>query len=500
MNGVTDFATEFPFVADFLRRRLRAAPRSGRDFNAGEKPAAVRGTTVTERPWLIVPVETKARELDAKTYLACAAAESGFHVMLGEQNALLRRLARLPRGFYLDKSIGQAKVQGFERLKKLGFRVVAWCEEGLVYRDRDAYLHERVSPKAFDNVEAFFAWGRQQASDLRTVVNDAPARIFETGNPRFDLLRPGLRELYRPAAEALRKRFGEFILINTNFARYNHYFGRDQVLQILKTRGTISTAEHEDFYRRWVDFLGQVFHSFEEMLPRLALAFPSRTIVLRPHPSENHDNWRKIAAGIPNVQVIHQGGVIPWLLASELSIHNSCTTGVEGALMGKPAIAYRTVCSETYDSFLPHRVSVNTYSFEELVGAVESVFAGSYAAPLTKDAAARGDVERYVASLDGPPAAERILSQISALADLPPRRGTLAARIGDRGEQALRTVARTLLAPLRSTGGYAKQKFPGVEQNELHAIVASLRSTTGRFEHVGLSAVSENIFLVRNSG
>ena len=54
---------------------------------------------MTERPWLIIPIETKVRELDAKTYLACAAAEAGFRVLLGDQNALMKRLASLPRGW-----------------------------------------------------------------------------------------------------------------------------------------------------------------------------------------------------------------------------------------------------------------------------------------------------------------------------------------------------------------------------------------------------------------
>jgi surface carbohydrate biosynthesis protein len=436
---------------------------------------------VSERPWLIIPVETKARELDAKTYLACAAAEAGFRVLLGEQNALLRRLSRLPRGFYLDKSIAPLKVPSFERLKKLGFRVGAWCEEGLVYRNRDAYLHERVAPQAFDEIEAFFAWGGEHAADIRGVVHDVPERVFETGNPRLDLLRPGLREFYRLDAEALRARFGDFILINTNFGRYNHYFGRDKVLDILKTRGLVRHAKDEAFFRGWIDFLGQVFHSFEDMLPRLAEAFPTRTIVLRPHPSENHDTWRKIAAGIPNVQVIYEGGVVPWLMASALSIHNGCTTGIEGALMDRPVIAYRKARSEIYDSFLPHRLSVNVDSFEELAGAIESVFAGNYRAPLKDDAAVRADVARYIASLEGPSATERILSHISALPEIPLGQGALTARLLDQGEQALRTVARTVLAPVRSTGGYAKQKFPGLQPREIETLVERYRALTGRF-------------------
>ena len=458
-------------------RSAPALPLPLRRLQTGGSP----GASVSERPWLILPVETKARELDAKTYLACAAAEAGFRVLLGEQNALLRRLSRLPRGFYLDKSIAPLKVPSFERLKKFGFRVGAWCEEGLVYRNRDAYLHERVAPRAFDEIEAFFAWGGEHAADIRGVVHDVPERVFETGNPRLDLLRPGLREFYRPDAEALRARFGDFILINTNFARYNHYFGRDKVLDILKTRGLVRHAKDETFFRGWIDFLGQVFHSFEDMLPRLAKAFPTRTIVLRPHPSENHDTWRKIAAGIPNVQVIYEGGVVPWLMASALSIHNGCTTGIEGALVDKPVFAYRKARSQTYDSFLPHRVSVNVDSFEELAGAIESVLAGNYRAPLKDDAAVRADVARYIASLEGPSATERVLSRIAALPDIPLGRGTLTARLLDQGEQALRTVARTVLAPVRSTGGYAKQKFPGLQPREIETLVERYRALTGRF-------------------
>ncbi len=113
----------------------------------------------------------------------------------------------------------------------------------------------------------------------------------------------------------------------------------------------------------------------------------------------------------------------------------------------------------------------------------------------------RADVERYIASLDGPSATERIISRISALADLPAsNKGTLAARILDQGEQAMRTVARTALAPLRSTGGYAKQKFPGLEQGELDDIVEGMGNNNGRFENIRLSPVSENIFLVQSSG
>ena len=166
-----------------------------------------------------------------------------------------------------------------------------------------------------------------------------------------------------------------------------------------------------------------------------------------------------------------------------MSIHNSCTTGVEGALTDKPVTRLsQGALGRFTTSFLPHRVSVNADSFEELAGAIESVFAGNYRAPLKEDAAVRADVVRYIASLEGPSATERILSHISALPDYSSGRRHLTARLLDQGEQALRTIARTVLAPVRSTGGYAKQKFPGLAVcGKSRRLVERYRALTGRF-------------------
>ena len=86
--------------------------------------------------WLLLPVETKVREFHAKLLLAAIAVERGYRVVLGEQNAMVRQIDHLPRGLYIDKSIASSKTEHFQRLRQRGNKVAAWCEEGLVYRDR----------------------------------------------------------------------------------------------------------------------------------------------------------------------------------------------------------------------------------------------------------------------------------------------------------------------------------------------------------------------------
>jgi hypothetical protein len=89
------------------------------------------------------------------------------------------------------------------------------------------------------------------------------------------------------------------------------------------------------------------------------------------------------------------------------------------------------------------------------------------------------------------------MSRLSALATIPAsNKGSSLARLHDRGEQALRSTARTLLAPLRSTGGYAKQKFPGLAREEVEALVERYRGLTGRFGAVKVRPAHSNIFAV----
>ena len=176
---------------------------------------------MTIRPWLLLPVEVKVREFHAKVLQAAVAAERGFDVVLGEQNALQRGLPHLPRGLAVDKSVDRSKVPIFRRARALGDRVAAWCEEGLVYRDRDTYLHERVHRESLEQVDRFFAWGDVQQADILRKVPGAAAKIRVTGHPRFDLLRRDLRAVWDGEVADIRRRYGKYILVATNFSRFN---------------------------------------------------------------------------------------------------------------------------------------------------------------------------------------------------------------------------------------------------------------------------------------
>lgn len=454
------------------------------------------------RVWLLIPIETKAREYHAKLLLSCIAAEGGFGVILGHKGALATNLRFLPRGIIFGNNITTEMEDRLLRYRDMGFTVAAWCEEGVAYRNRQSYRNERVSAKAVGKIAVFFAWGDYHAEDVgRAIQVGDQAKVVPSGSPRLDLLRPRFREFYREEAQRIRERHGRIVLVNTNFHRYNHFLGRGAYMQGLKERGKVPNAEREAFFQQWVAFLGEMYNAFAKMLGPLSAALPDHTIVLRPHPSENHDAWKEEVKGLPNVKVLHEGGALPWILASEIVIHNSCTTGIEAFGMGVPVVSYRPMISETYDSFLPNAVSREVFSEKDLVGTVKAVVSGQLGQESEAAFEKRRLAQRFFSGLEGELASETMVKILGEL-DVPPTPfastsvDALAHKIVFRGILPTWAFLQKLVRGGNPNSAYFHQKFPSLSLSEVQGDLNRLKKVSEQFANVGVTEICESLFCV----
>ena len=472
----------------------------------------VPGTTpdLSPRKWLLVPIETKAREYHAKLLFSCVAAEAGFGVILGHMNHLNFNLPLLPRGMVFSNNIVRDKDRAFRNYRRMGYTVGAWCEEGIAYRNRASYRSERVSPGALHQAAVFFAWGDYQAEDVRRAAAPVDrARVVPSGSPRLDLLRPEFREFYREAAEKIRSRYGRIVLVNTNFHRFNHFMGRGAYLRDLRACGNIPDAERERFFKEWIDFLGEMYGAFSRMLGPLSRALPDHTIVVRPHPSEDHEAWRREIANLPDlgadarsrVRVIHEGSALPWILASDVVIHNSCATGIEAFAMDVPVVAYRPLTSGTYDGFLPNAVSRQVFSEKALVDLAKAIVDGPSADGT--DAATRGRraAGRFFSGLDGILASERMVGTLRRI-EIPvrpfaPNDRSAALRIAAvRRWLPVRAGLRRMLRGPNPLARYLDQKFPSLPSAEVQNDIRRLSRVSGRFNRVAASEIGDMLFAI----
>jgi len=443
---------------------------------------------------LLLPIETKVREFQGKVLLSCFAAEAGFRVVIADQNEMHRYLNYLPRGIYIDKSIVRTKIKSFQKNRRIGNRVVAWCEEGLSFRVPNDYLNYNISLEAYDLADHFFTWGEFHEKTLRQKIEDRDGKIVCAGNPRFDLLRHPFREIFSPEAEKLRERLGPFILINTNFSRYNHFNGPDFFINKLKEAGRIKDAEHEAFLERWKDYLGEMYHHFVTMTRHLREAFPRHRIIIRPHPSESQERWRDETKDLQNVEVIHEGNAICWIMASQVMIHNSCTTGVEAYVLDEPVVCYCPITSEIFDSKLPNGISSKAFSPDELTVIIKKVLEDSagYVRDEHENPQANALIAEYIKNVNGPTACENIISALKGMVERDPQlKNQTPVSPSERLRRRLDVYAmstKRMLNRLRKSasggGAYLKQKFPGLMLEEIEHLIEAYKQVTGRFQGV----------------
>jgi len=446
---------------------------------------------------LIIPIETQVREFDAKLLLSCVAAEAGFQVYLGSQTRIHKKITALPRGVYLSKDVRSSKERMFSIMKQLGHRIIAWDEEGLVRYPSYHYFKTRTSSDAIREIDVFFAWGDDYAGVMKTHADFGDIPIYKTGNPRVDLLRPELRVFHQDEADRLRQTHGPFILINTNFGHSNHFL----------SKYTIATPEGESYEEvleeNWDDdvarYRNAMYAAFLDMIPRLGRAFADTTIILRPHPSESHASWRAAAEGCPNVKVIHEGPVVPWLMAADVLVHNGCTTAVENFLLGRPSVTYRPMTSERFDRHLPDSLSYEARSMDALIDEV-GAFVGKTPAKAHTDAQ-QAKLDQHLESSDGHLASDRIVDILRGLdiCQTPPpapglssfAKGWLRAKFRS-GQKNL-----NMLVPgSKNSFVYEKHRFPGMSEDEVRLGIARFAGQMERFKNISAKQVSEGIFLI----
>jgi surface carbohydrate biosynthesis protein len=429
---------------------------------------------------IILPVETAARELDAKLLLAAHMTARGWKVILGSHARINNNLHRLPvrsGDVYLSQTIIRAKRRLFRILEDMGLIIAAWDEEGFVWRSPAFYRERRLDDENFRRLARFYAWGETQARVVCEAFPDlARERLRVTGNPRQDLLAPPLRPLYAEAASRLRDELGGFILVNSNFGSLNH--ARAAGAGPKKTeedlRRLAARSIHDLGYMR---FRYRVFRSFCRLLPELSRAFPERTIVVRPHPSENPEVWNAVVRDLPNVIVRYEHDLIPWLMAADAIIHNGCTTAIEAALLGQIAIEYRAVSDPEWENPQPRAVSVPAASAEEVISLIRRGI------PAPDQKAVTDALSEIFAGWNEGLASVRIADDLTELTarfrDMPPAWRRARGRLFS----ALRGVEKWLtgrLMPSKSASpAYVDKKFPPMDTSVIQARIARLAELGG---------------------
>jgi surface carbohydrate biosynthesis protein len=445
---------------------------------------------------MVFPVEVLHREFDGKLLLALTACERGWQVMLGNQRSINERVSSFPKCVYFSKSARSKNARLFQKLHRLGHEVVVLDEEALVRQTDDIYLlkHEKDALKF---VNLLMTWGDNNKELWVGSKQFENKPILAMGNPRIDMLRPELKQFHMPEIRSIHARFGDYVLFNSNFATVNHFVaGRTR----FNLASWVPADKKEKEKSALLSHKQALFESFRRLIPKLAAAIAPVRLVIRPHPSENHEPWIEAGKGSSNVSVVYENNVVPWLIGARVLIHNGCTSAVEAAVAGTSVISYRPVQSAVFDNALPNDLSIETFDENGLLHQVEKVLKGGSAKLTSRQFHL---LNHHIASARDSLSCDRIIDAIEHYEiGLPGRNSgnpifTAATRLLD--QQSRIKWLMTLTPKGKARAAYRNHKFPGVTEDYVNDRIARFHTVLGRFKNYSArTTIAPNIYSLQH--
>ena len=459
---------------------------------------------VHEKVNIFCPIETINRELDFRLFFAALAVRPNVRFVIGKHFTIFDLLQEIGGGVYLGQNIRPQKSNSVstERLQKLraaGTTLIVLDEEGGVMTGDEArwkqWLDFRVDANALLPYEHLCTWGNWQRDYYRELNPENAHHIHTTGHPRFDLYKPQFRSYYDEESNKWKERYGDFVLINTNFAWANHFMGDKFLFSENSYYDPTDSQKRLDFARQW-SHVGQVRSKMVALVMRLSIEMPHLNFVIRPHPSEDMQSYRVIFGDARNVFVEHEGSVGSWLLSCRALIHDGCTTALEAHFCDVPVLNYKSVIDERYDLMLPNALGERCESEDRVLDCLQKIIGGDVGhESIGKTAALPTQAKDLIHNFEHD-AFAALTSYVHGVVEKTAPSKTEHDRVlrHHRKMEKIRPLARQLKTKLRPRQKTMVEKFYGFDTHDMQKRFDKVREITGK--DVRFSMLSSRVFTV----
>ena len=325
---------------------------------------------------IYIHVEVASRELDGKLLLAVLAASNNHDVLISDIGSFVKGLKSgvLKPGIFHTKSLtpGIKKINRHNIIAEKGFLISSMDEEGnLVKHGYDSFSILRYSEETVSQASFIFGWGSEDTDSLRRVYPEHSTRMYLTGSPRADLWSPRL-SAYWSAPNRSPSR--PYLLVSSNLAFINGYRKLYEIIDH-DMRSGYYDRDYSLFENRFgvAEENCRLTYCFVEAIKYVSSKGNPYDIVFRPHPNEDVKAWETYLRDLPNVYVIREGSITPWVNNSFAVLHNGCTTAIESTISGKPVITYIPF-DQKFASELPNELGVCVNTAEELFCVVNDLY------------------------------------------------------------------------------------------------------------------------------
>ena len=379
------------------------------------------------RRYLYMLVEESFRELRSRLLVTQAALAAGYDVVIGQQWWFTVNFPNLPPGVVLYKGNNTIQASSMVAAKNAGHRIASIEEEIFGLRAEDAIL-PWFDPRVEAVCDLFLMQGTHHADLLARHLPNIREKIKIVGNPRAEVLRLARLAGSTGAATEFVRKNGAFVLINTNYGEVNPFDFDAYAFYLRRIKVGVLDPDNPvemDLFHTACAWERDNLREMVQFIRAMSDRHPEIPIVLRPHPSENVETWRRNMAAYPSVNLVLDDDHVPWTLACQSMVHSSSTTGLEAFLLGSQVIDICVGESPWHERFIAPIVNAVANSASEAVDIVERQFS----TPPSQEFEARQSaaLQPFLDTNPTPSSPQRIIQAIDAInpiergVDLDPR-------------------------------------------------------------------------------
>ena len=326
---------------------------------------------------ILLPIEIISREFDYKLILSSYLISDTCEVIIGQHDILFQISQFITNGVYIGKNSMSRREDGtwyserHSAIKERNIDIFHLDEEGAVYHGETDYWIKKISElrvdrNAFDSKDFVLTWGEFQANVFKNFDSIDKRKVFISGHPKFDLPSKEFNFYFEDDIKKIKEKYNSYVLINTNFGQYNNSLGNKDSLSPRMGYKVNDENERMSSIEMW-SYVGKTFLEFIKMITTVSIKFPDKNFVIRPHPGEDLDVYYQIFNDVKNVFIERENSVIPWILASDLIIHDGCTTAVEAYFSGKPVLNFHPFHDSKTYLYLPNQIGIECRDINSVI-------------------------------------------------------------------------------------------------------------------------------------
>lgn len=202
-------------------------------------------------------------------------------------------------------------------------KIVIIDSEGGLFKNSFVNKYKKFINESVSKIDKYFLWGSNKISLVNKKNLD---KYVVAGNPRLDLF--FLKNYNNKFLKEFDKK--NYILVNTSFPKLNPIEGDKIILKELnKFKKSRLYYNQKLYFDKFLKFL----KSFLELNQNI-------NFILRPHPFESIQTYRREFANYNNIEIINKGDIFFYLKKCRFVINHNCQTSLDAILANKNCINF----------------------------------------------------------------------------------------------------------------------------------------------------------------